>query len=134
MSKTIPLVAIVLVLALSAAAGDDEKKLELPNLSGSWLINADGQEFRLNIKQSEARLEGSMLPLGRDEFQSMPIKGKIDQNWRVTFRRHGANQNYVGFLFHEKRKVGRHMAGFFGRSENITDHHRAWFAEEFAVP
>jgi len=129
MKRSVLLAAVILLAALSASA-EEEKKPELPDVSGTWLVNADGKKFTLTLKQTEGRLEGRMVPKGKQAADGMPVKGSIDDQWLVRFRRHGANENYMGYLFRECKQKPRHIAGFFGKELECADHRQAWYAEE----
>ena len=130
MKKRLLVISLALLASLAAGAEEDKKPV-LPDVSGTWLVNANGEKFTLTLKQKDGLLEGRMVPLGKKAADGMPVKGSIDDQWLVRFRRHGANQNYMGYLFREcKRTDKRHIAGFFGTELECGDHRHAWYAEE----
>lgn len=129
MNKRLFVVSLALLASLAASA-EEAPKPELPDVSGTWLVNANGEKFTLTLKQTEGQLAGQMVPQGKKAADGMPVKGSIDDQWLVRFRRHGANQNYMGYLFRECKKKGRHIAGFFGAELQCADHRNAWYAEE----
>lgn len=98
------------------------------DLSGNWIINANGWKFVLAIVQTGSSLQGTMSPLNNTNPVTH-IEGTISSTGEVLFKRIESAQEYRGFVFQGIEK-GRHMAGTFGGLVgNCQLHDAGWFAE-----
>lgn len=95
------------------------------NLSGEWLMNANGWKFLLTIDESGSNFEGTMSALNNANPLSK-ISGSVQPDGRLFFHRSspGLSQQYEGRIF-QGVESNNAMAGYFtSGSASFT-----WYAE-----
>jgi len=127
---TLALSALLLLLAAPAHTGEPTPKPYIPKLAGTWKVNADGTTFIMVLRQSGEVLSGEWYPADGKAGDGGPMRGSVDAQWLVKLRRHGANQNFEGYVFRECEQKPRHIAGFFGEGKERAAFRHAWLAIE----
>jgi len=84
------LVSIVLLAGAASARAED--------VSGTWVMNANGWKFTLKIEQKDDAITGTMTGINHD--QSSKIEGKVSGN-KITFTRVDEGQEYEGYLLND---------------------------------
>jgi hypothetical protein len=95
--------AMVLVAGVASARAED--------MSGAWVMNANGWKFTLKIEQNDDTITGTMTGINND--QTSKIEGKVSGN-KITFTRVGEGQEYEGYLLNDdptKKATDQAMAG-----------------------
>lgn len=83
------------------------------NLSGEWIMNANGWKFLLTIDESGNKFEGTMAPINNSNPVTR-VSGAVHPDGRIDFQRFspGSTQQYDGRIYQGiERNNG--MAGYF---------------------